>query len=276
MKQKPLVSVVIPTLNSANTIKLTLNSIREQTYKNIEIIVSDGKSKDNTVEIAKSYGARICFGKELGIARYEGMKISKGRYLFALDSDQIIEKTVISRATTMMVQKNFDALIINERSIVRKGTIIEKLLSYDKWVVVSSNDSNPLFGAEIPRFFNREKLLDLKWPKSVSILDDAILYYDNLNYLKNVSRLGGEGISHYEVDSFRVFFRKFMRYGKEYSKTLKTSGKTTVAHSFPRRNYFSLRVIKKPNVFLGVILLYLLKAIAVFCGIISYKFSRTR
>ena len=49
----PLVSVVIITYNSEKTIIETLESIKNQTYKNIELIISDDFSKDNTVEICK-------------------------------------------------------------------------------------------------------------------------------------------------------------------------------------------------------------------------------
>jgi len=49
MKNKPLVSVVIPTYNSEKTLKKCLESIKRQTYKNIEIIVVDKFSKDRTV-----------------------------------------------------------------------------------------------------------------------------------------------------------------------------------------------------------------------------------
>jgi glycosyltransferase involved in cell wall biosynthesis len=51
----PLVSVLIPTYNSALYIKDTLESILNQTYKNLEIIVIDDASKDSTVNIVKKY-----------------------------------------------------------------------------------------------------------------------------------------------------------------------------------------------------------------------------
>ena len=63
-----MVSVVIPTYNSERTLEKCLKSIVDQTYKNIEIIVVDKFSEDKTVEIAKSYGARIIqdYGRERG------------------------------------------------------------------------------------------------------------------------------------------------------------------------------------------------------------------
>jgi glycosyltransferase involved in cell wall biosynthesis len=55
----PLVSVIIPTKNSAKTIEKCLKSVKDQTYKNIEIIVVDNFSTDGTYEIAKKYTEKV-------------------------------------------------------------------------------------------------------------------------------------------------------------------------------------------------------------------------
>jgi glycosyltransferase involved in cell wall biosynthesis len=52
---RPLVSIIIPTKNSARTLAACLESCRSQTYENIEIIVVDNFSSDMTPEIAKQY-----------------------------------------------------------------------------------------------------------------------------------------------------------------------------------------------------------------------------
>ena len=57
--KKPLVSVIIPTYNSEKTLAKCLKSIKNQSYRNIEVIVVDRFSKDRTVEIAKSYKAKV-------------------------------------------------------------------------------------------------------------------------------------------------------------------------------------------------------------------------
>lgn len=53
IKKQPKVSIVIPTFNSEKTIKKTLETIINQTYQNIEIIISDNGSTDNTINIIK-------------------------------------------------------------------------------------------------------------------------------------------------------------------------------------------------------------------------------
>ena len=59
MKFNLPVSLIIPTKNSELYLEKCLTSIKKQTYKNLEIIVVDGKSTDATLEIAKKYGAKI-------------------------------------------------------------------------------------------------------------------------------------------------------------------------------------------------------------------------
>ena len=64
---KKLVSITIPTFNSENTLRKTLENVKNQSYENIEIIIIDSYSYDKTLEIAKKFNAKIimCKGKLL-------------------------------------------------------------------------------------------------------------------------------------------------------------------------------------------------------------------
>lgn len=89
----PLVSVLIPTYNSEKYIKDTLESILNQTYGNLEIVVIDDASIDSTLEIVKKYkDQRIKLyinNKNLGISENmnKGIRLSNGKYLAIMDAD---------------------------------------------------------------------------------------------------------------------------------------------------------------------------------------------
>ncbi len=99
LKRLPLVTISIPTLNSGSFLERCFDAIKAQTYKNVEINIVDGGSKDTTVEIAKARNVDVSIykGALLG-ARYQGLQQAKGEYILLLDSDQILESTAIARA----------------------------------------------------------------------------------------------------------------------------------------------------------------------------------
>jgi glycosyltransferase involved in cell wall biosynthesis len=88
-----LVSIIIPTFNRAGAIKRAIYSCLNQTYQNIEIIVVDDASNDNTFDVVNSIGDnRIRYykhklNKGAGAARNTGLANVKGEYVALLDSD---------------------------------------------------------------------------------------------------------------------------------------------------------------------------------------------
>jgi glycosyltransferase involved in cell wall biosynthesis len=87
------VSVIIPTYNRANLITEAINSVLMQSCKDIEIIVIDDGSTDNTSKVLKTFWDRIRYIKQkntgAGAARNRGLKEANGRYIAFLDSDDI-------------------------------------------------------------------------------------------------------------------------------------------------------------------------------------------
>ena len=119
MKNKPSVSVIIPTYNSEKTIEKCLESIRNQSYKNIEIIVVDRFSMDKTVEIAEKYGARIIqdYGERTR-AKNIGLKKAKGKYVLFVDSDMELSKDVVKECVELMEKDDkIGGIIVPERSV---------------------------------------------------------------------------------------------------------------------------------------------------------------
>lgn len=88
---QPLVSVIIPAYNCATYLVETLDSIFSQGYANLEVIVINDGSKDNTLEIAKAYQKKLVVidkqNEGPACARNVGLKAAKGKYISFLDSD---------------------------------------------------------------------------------------------------------------------------------------------------------------------------------------------
>lgn len=112
-KTDPLVSVIIPTKNSARTLDKCLKSIQDQTYPNIEIILVDNNSTDNTKEIAKKYTNKVFNkGPERSAQTNYGVKKSSGEYVYKIDSDFILEKEVVAQCI-QKIKEGCDAVVVH-------------------------------------------------------------------------------------------------------------------------------------------------------------------
>lgn len=97
MFDNQLVSVITPAYNASKFISKTIDSVVKQTYKDIELIIVDDKSTDNTVEIIREYQKTYpfirLFEQEVNagaaVARNTAMSKARGRYLAFLDSDDV-------------------------------------------------------------------------------------------------------------------------------------------------------------------------------------------
>lgn len=111
----PLVSVIIPCYNARNTIADTINSVLCQTYKNIEVLIIDDCSTDNSYEIINNYAAcdtRIRFFKTTtpsgspAIPRNIGLDNSHGTLIAFLDADDMWLESKLEDQITFMQSNN--------------------------------------------------------------------------------------------------------------------------------------------------------------------------
>jgi glycosyltransferase involved in cell wall biosynthesis len=120
-KNVPLVSVIVTTKNEEKNIEHCLQSIKNQTFKNIELIVVDNFSQDQTAEFAKKCSAKVYFkGNERSAQRNYGAKVALGKYLIYLDADMILSPHVIEECVITCEGDRVGALYVPER-IVGEG-----------------------------------------------------------------------------------------------------------------------------------------------------------
>lgn len=113
---KKMVSVVVTTKNEENNIGSCLQSIADQTYSCIEIIVVDNNSEDRTLEIAKRFTSNVHnMGPERSAQRNFGLLVvAKGDYLVYIDADMVLTSNLIECCVREIELSNSAALYIPE------------------------------------------------------------------------------------------------------------------------------------------------------------------
>lgn len=154
MNHNPLVSVIVPTYNSQANIERCLESIRKQTYPDIEIIVVDNHSLDNTREIAQKYSQVYIKGPERSSQRNFGASLAKGDFFLFVDSDMELTAEVVDECVREALDKNTDAIIVPELSFGEGFWTKCKALERSCYLKDSL--------IEAPRFFRRKAFLAVK------------------------------------------------------------------------------------------------------------------
>ncbi len=124
----PLVSIIIPSFNREKTIGDTIESLINQTYSNIEIIIVDDCSTDNTAAVVKKYNdSRIVYyildeNKKACFARNYGFEKSKGEYIALMDSDDVCHPDRIFKQYQSIVETEADFVFCGMNRVERDGT----------------------------------------------------------------------------------------------------------------------------------------------------------
>jgi len=114
----PLVSVVVPTRNSARTIEACLRSILDQRYARIELVVVDNDSTDGTWEIAQRLAdVAIQGGPERSAQRNAGVARSRGDFVLWIDSDMVLPPSVVEEAVQAALRDQAEGVFIPEVTV---------------------------------------------------------------------------------------------------------------------------------------------------------------
>ena len=208
MKDSYLVSVVIPTYDSEKTLAKCLESIRNQTYKNVEIIIVDNFSTDKTTEIARAHGANVIDIEAIrSKARNIGIWKSKGYFILSLDSDMELTKKVIEKCINLICSDaKIGGVVIPERSIGRSF-----------WVKIRDFERSFYAGSEIEsaRFFMRDLVL------KVGGFDEDVIFFEESTLPQKIEKSGyktiriKDRILHHEDDFHLLkWLKKKYYYGK--------------------------------------------------------------
>lgn len=121
----PLVSVVIPCYNAARYLAEAVDSVRAQTYPNIEIVVVDDGSSDDTAAVARTLPVEYVYQENRGVsaARNNGIRHSHGKYVLFLDNDDRLLPRAVEIGVKLLEEHPECAMAVGEhRYIAADGT----------------------------------------------------------------------------------------------------------------------------------------------------------
>jgi len=247
---RPLISIILPTFNSERFLEKCLQSIRNQTYTNIEIIVIDNYSSDKTKAIAKKYAKVISHKGLRSEARNIGTALAKGDFFLSVDSDMELSSSVLNECFAK-AKLGFDAIVIPEFSVGKgfwaKCKALEKKCYIENYLV------------EAARFFSREKFEEVKgYDVSLEAGEDWDIH---LRYKKSGFRIGRikAFIKHMEGNLvLRESLHKKYLYGKTFGRYIHkhpdiARKQLGISRLLCFRNWKSL--IENPQYLLGLILM---------------------
>lgn len=114
---RPAISVITPVYNSEKYLEETLDSILNQTFSNLEIICIDDGSSDNSLAILRKYQKqdnriKVMTQQHLSVvaAKNNAIQEAQGEFIYLLDSDDVVDKTVL--------EKSYDAIIADKGDVI--------------------------------------------------------------------------------------------------------------------------------------------------------------
>ena len=213
------ISVIVPLYNAEKYMNRCIESIIKQSYKNLEIILINDGSKDNTEKILKKYEAKDsrikCINKDnsgVSSSRNLGISIATGKYILFVDADDWLDIDAITNLTNSMFH-NMNYSIVRGRYIKEFNNIRKKVIQDEKFAFNSDNKKE-----------NIQRLIDeilignmncyvwliliktdviknkIKFDEDISMMEDTIFYIDIL------------------LNDNDIFFSEYVTYHYYYNK----------------------------------------------------------
>jgi glycosyltransferase involved in cell wall biosynthesis len=156
LNNNPLVTIITPSYNSEKFIEQTILSVLNQTYTNIQYIIIDGLSSDNTVNIIKKFSNKIdhfLSEKDEGMydALNKGFKLGNGKYFAWINADDFYFNDAIEKSINYMEKKKLQWIVGNPTTLNYKGNIITRNPYYYPNLIIKNGLAFPCFWGYIPQ-----------------------------------------------------------------------------------------------------------------------------
>lgn len=195
---KGKISIIVPVYNKSDTLKRCIESVLNQDYQNLELILVDDGSSDNSYEICLSYGEKDTrvkvFKKENGgvsSARNFGLKVASGEFIQFVDADDFLEKNMCSKLISSYFENDFDVVVCSYKKHTDDKIKNKMSLDFECESISQFKDKfaflfeNVLFNSPWNKLYKREKI-NFLFDEDFSLGEDLLF---NLEYFKTCKKV---------------------------------------------------------------------------------------
>jgi glycosyltransferase involved in cell wall biosynthesis len=212
------ISVIVPTKNSKNRIETCLNSLVHQSYPNYEIIIVDGHSSDDTINIVSKYSVRVFFeeGGTRASACNVGISNAKGEIVAFTDDDCVVPENWLEQIAVNFANREIQ--VLGGPSLTpAESTRLEKALGVTYAQVVQLTSIGNKSGEKVAgcnSAYRKSTVID------IGGFNEKLVTAEETELHSRIHKNGGKifydpnmAVLHFRRASFRSFFKQFYRYG---------------------------------------------------------------
>lgn len=227
-----LITVIVPVFNVEKYLVQCIESIINQSYRNIEIILIDDDSTDNSGAICDSFAQKderiIVLHKEnngQGAARNDGIDIAKGRYIAFVDSDDYIETDMLMKLYSVMKKTNGDISVCGICAVSDKSKSYNILKCDSEYILLTKDEAIPMLLDDIGltcsvwnKLFKREVIGEFRLEEG-KIYEDIVPMYD---WFKNADVISyvPEALYNYRFRNDSTTKSNFKHYNEDLLKSI--------------------------------------------------------
>lgn len=224
----PKVSVIVPVYNAEKYIDKCLNSLLSQTLKDIQIIVIDDGSADNTYKKLLKYKNKITIIKQknsgVATARNKGLEVALGEYIAFVDSDDWVDKEMFYKLFSVASSNNYDVVECDFKYVddKKQWNGVKDTLSD----IITLEEKKKYFIQLFPviwnKIYKRDIIKDIRFKNGVWA-EDAEFLYRLIPRIKTIGKVNDELYYYYQRSSSdsRLFDKRVYDYINNFNGIVK-------------------------------------------------------
>lgn len=198
-QQNKKISIIVPVYNSAEFLSESVQSLLNQTYANLEILLINNGSKDNSLEICKAFERadsriKVCDIQVAGISetRNYGLDIMTGDYVMFMDSDDLLDLQVCEKMVIASKQNNSDIVACRMKEFdgdkvwVKPEKKFEEVFSKKETKYFIAVGDDYVMGSACRMLINSKLVSNLRFDSEIKVKEDLIFTLNLMEKAKKV------------------------------------------------------------------------------------------